>query len=211
MKQVLSITLIAVLLTSCFGDKKLADVSEMNDTTFVNTNFKGNRINYAEGMSACDKISAQDIASLYGVSADLIHFEDPTKSDRYRKDTPPVCGLYIKTGANDYQWLRGSVAVNREIGKDEQMGEIAEAAGAGEKWEEAWALKKSISQSSEWIPNMGKAALWNARKKVLEIKFEGYTLVVNPLSNILNSAEKEQNRDYKKIAIALAKAGGYIN
>ena len=91
------------------------------------------------------------------------------------------------------------------------MGDVAEAVGAGKNWEEAWSLKKSISKSAEWIPNMGKAALWNARKKTLEIKFDGYNLLINPPKNILNKEETAKNRDYKEIAIEMAKSCGFIN
>lgn len=211
LSKYLLILLIAISFTACTGDKKPANVQEIGDTSFVNTNFKNNLINYTEGMSACDKITPAFIASLYDVSSSLVHVEDPTKSDRYRKDIAPACMFFIKTGSNDYEWLRGSIAVNREVGADEFMGDIAEAAGNGENWEEAWSLKKSISRSSEWLPNMGKAALWNEKNVMLEIKFEGYTLIVEPLKNILNEDEKSKNRDYKTIAVAMAKAAGYIN
>ena len=182
----------------------------MGDTSFVNKNFKGNAIDYVKGMSACDKISIQTIAQLYNVSADKVHIEDPTKSDRYKKDMEPMCSFFIEDGDSDFMWLRGSITVNRDVSKDEFMGEIAEAAGGGENWEEAWALKKSISKSSVWLEDMGLAALWNDRNNELKIKFKGYTLNVYPLKNKTNKAELAKNRDYKKAAIAIAKAAGYI-
>ena len=209
-QKLATLTIISVLLTSCMGDKKAINISEMDDTSFVNEDFQGNLINYQKGMSACSNISAGDIASMYNVSEDKIHIEDPTKSDRYRKDIEPVCSFYIEDGENDFMWLRGSITLNREIGKDEMMGEIAEATGGGEDWEEAWALKKSMSKSSEWIDDMGMAALWNERLAELKIKFDGYTLNVYPIKNKLNKAEVAKNRDYKKAAIEMAKAAGFI-
>lgn len=206
----LSALLVLVTLCSCLGDKKQIDIDEMNDTSFVNTNFKGNLINYNGGMSACDNLNAASIAKMYDVSEELIHIEDPTKSDRYRKDMEPVCSFYIEDGENDFMWLRGSISLNREVAKDEMMGEIAEAIGGGEDWEEAWALKKSMSKSSEWIDDMGMAAIWNERLAELKIKFDGYTLNVYPIKNKLNKAEAAKNRDYKKVAIEMAKAAGYI-
>jgi hypothetical protein len=206
----MTLFILTIATTSCIGDKKAIDVNDIGDTSFINASFKGNKINYKTGMSGCDKLTAGTIASLYNVSNDLIHIEDPTKSDLY-KDPQPGCMLFIKQGENDFEWLRGSIHVQREIAKEEFMGEIAEAAGTGENWEEAWSLKKSISKSSVWLPNMGKAALWNERKSVLEIKFEGYTLIVKSLKNILNEAEKTKKRDHKKIAIAIARASGYID
>lgn len=201
----------AVLITSCLGDKKLANVDEIGNTSFVNEDFDSNLINYQPGMSACANISAADIAQLYGVAANQVHVEDPTQSDRYQKGMEPMCRFYLEVGESDHFWPRGSIALQREVSADETMGEIAEAVGSGENWQEAWSLKKATSESSEWIPNMGQAALWNERKTTLEIKFDGYTLIVNPLTNPLNEEYTRVNRDYKKITIAMAKAGGYIN
>ncbi|WP_179351233.1 hypothetical protein [Winogradskyella vidalii] len=211
MKLLLNLSLFALLMSSCLGDKKVANVAEMNDTSFVNTNFKGNLINYAKGMSACKHISASAIAKLYDVSADKVHMEDPTTSDRYKKDMEPMCLFYIKDGENDFQWLKGSLNVQREVGKEEMAYDVAKAVGHGEEWEEAWALNKSISKSSEWVSGMGLASVWNDKKSELKIKFKGYTLYVYPLKNGFNKAEIAKNRDYKKVAIAIAKAAGYIN
>ena len=209
--QRLSLFVILGLLISCFGDKKMINIEEMDDTSFVNKTFKGNRINYNKDNSACEQMPLSTLANLYGVSADKIHLMDNKKSNRFRKDIEPQCGFYIETSENDYEWLRGSISLFREIGKDEMMGEIAEAAGSGENWEEAWALQKSMSKSSEWVKSIGLAALWNDSKTELKIKFEGYTLMVYPPKNIGNKEEEAKNRDYKNIALAMAKAAGYIN
>lgn len=210
-KYSIPLLIISLFLNACFGDKKLADVSELGDTSFVNKNFKGNKINYTADMSACQNISTSEIASLYGVAESLVVMDDISKNERRKPNTQPSCMFYLKIGDNDFEWLRGSISIIREIGKDEFMGEIAEAAGTGKNWEEAWAMKKSISKSSEWIKNMGKAALWNERKCNLHIKLEGYTLIIHPLKNILNKSEVAKKRDYKKVAIAMAKASGFVN
>ncbi|MEM1003113.1 MAG: hypothetical protein AAGH46_10740 [Bacteroidota bacterium] len=201
---------LAVSLSSCQGDKKAVNISEMGDTSFVNSNFKGNLINYSEGMSACDQIGEADLAEIYGVSADLIVIDDPLTNPDRQVTSTPICSFYIKSDESDFLWLRGSMAVTREIGKDEFMGEVHEATGGGKNWEEAWALKKSMSQSAEWIPNTGLAALWNESNTQLEIKFKGYTLEVYPLKNISNKEEVAKNRDYKSVALEMAKAAGYI-
>lgn len=206
-----SLLLLVFITSSCLGDKKAVDVEEIGNTSFINNDFKGNKVNYTKGMSACDQLNAAAIARIYNVSESLVHVEDPTKSDRYKKDLEPACMFFIESGASDFEWLRGGISINREVGANEMMGDIAEAAGNGENWEEAWSLKKSISKSSEWIPNLGKAALWNERKKMLEIKMEGYTIVINPLKNILNKNEVAKNRNYKKLALEMAKASGFIN
>ena len=210
-KHFVLIVFSAILLTSCLGDKKAMNVSEMNDTGFVNTNFKSNAINYSKDMSACKNMSTGDIASMYNVSEGMVVFQDNSTSDRRVPNSAPICTFFIKDGENDFQWLRGSMNIQREINKDETAYEVAKAAGNGVEWEEAWAINKSISRSSEWIPNMGKAALWNESKTELKIKFDGYTLNVYPIKNKLNKAEVAKNRDYKKVAIAMAKAAGYVN
>ncbi len=202
---------LSICLMSCLGDKKTINVSEMDDTSFVNTAFRGNLINYSKDMSACENISASDIASMYNVSENRILFQDVSKSDRRVPNSAPVCTFYIKDGDSDFVWLRGSMSIQREIDKNETAYDIAKAAGNGEEWEEAWALNKSISKSAVWIKNTGLAAVWNERKKELKIKFKGYILNVYPLKNRLNKAEVAKSRDYKAIALDMAKAAGYIN
>lgn len=204
------ITLIIILFSACFGDKKSAIGQNFGNINFVNKNFTNNKINYTKGMSACTQLSITALAKLYNVAETSVIIEDPTKSDRY-KNPISGCMLFIKSGNSDYEWLRGSIEVKREIKEGEQMYDIAKASGYATDWVEAWSLKKTISKSSEWVPKIGKAALWNSKKNILEIKFTGYTLVVKPLKNILNKGEKSKNRDYKNIAISIAKNAGFIN
>ena len=210
LKKLVFLLLICVCLTSCLGDKKTVNVSEMNDISFVNKNFKDNLINYSKDMSACENMSPNSIASLYNVSENMVLFEDVSKSDRRVPNSSPICSFFIKDGENDFQWLRGSISIQREIGKDEIAYDVAKAVGHGVEWKEAWALNKSISKSSVWLKGIGLAAVWNDKNKELKIKFKGYILYVNPLKNGLNKAEIAKNRDYKKVAIAMAKAAGYI-
>ena len=202
---------IMLVLNSCLGDKKAVEVPEINDTSFVNKNFKGNRIQYAPEMSACDNISRTEIAALYNVSEDKVEILDIAKSDRRDANAPPSCQFFIKQGDNDFLWLRGSMFMEREVLKGEVNYDNAKLTGTGEEFEEAWALQKSISKSSEWLDGMGLAALWNEKNKELKIKFDGYTLHVYPIKNRMNENEIAKNRDYKKAAIAMAKAAGYIN
>ncbi len=201
----------AIFITSCLGDKKMVNIEEMGDLSFVNKNFKGNLINYNKDHSACEQMDLANLASLYSVSESKIRILDNKNSDRFRKEVEPQCGIYIETSENDYEWLRGSISLFREIGKNEMMAEIAEATGGGEKWEEAWALQKSMSKSAEWVDNHGMAALWNESKNELKIKLDGYTLMVYPPKNKLNKEEVAKNRDYKKLALAMAKLAGYVN
>ena len=123
MKLLQRLTLIAFLglLASCFGDKKMTDIEEIGDTSFVNKNFKGNRINYSEDKSACEQMSLSTLANLYGVSVDKIRLMDNKKSDRFRKNIEPQCGFYVETSENDYEWLRGSISLFREFFQGETM------------------------------------------------------------------------------------------
>lgn len=203
--------LIAYLNISCLGERKNVALDQMGDTTFVNQNFKGNLIDFKEDRSACQNITVAHIAKLYGVTQDLIIIDDPLTNPNRRITNTPVCSFFIKTGSNDFEWLRGSIALEPEIGENEVMGDIAQATGSGENWQEAWALKKSMYKTVQWVQNTGMAALWNTKELSLSIKFEGYTLKVFPPKNKLNKTETALKRDYKKIALAIAKAGGYLN
>ncbi|MEM9932542.1 MAG: hypothetical protein AAF824_02975, partial [Bacteroidota bacterium] len=184
--------------------------ADLGDTSFVNTSFKANEVDYTEGMSACDQLSAATLADLYGVSEDMVLISDPTKMENSRFVGGPSCMIHIKLSDIKGDHLTGTISLAREVGKEEFMGEIAEATGGGENWEEAWALKKAMYESAEWMEGMGLAALWTGNKRMLEIKFKGYTLSMIAPGAAFNQEENSRNRDYQKIAVALAKSAGYI-
>ena len=210
-KKLIIISIITIFLTSCLGDKKSIDIEEANDTTsFVNKDFKGNLIDYDDNMSACSNMSKADLAKLYDVTAEEIFWMDSASNERMTSNSP-TCNFRVMLGENEFNYLIGGITVNREIKKDEMMGEIAEAAGGGENWKEAWALQKSISKSAEWIEGVGLAAMWKPKRRELLIKFEGYSVYVMAPGAAFNQEEKARNRDYKKIALEMAKKAGYIN
>lgn len=210
LKHNLILSLFLVLLTSCFGDKKSIIGEDLGDTSFVNKNFKGNLINYKDGMSACDKLNSNVLMNLYDKTSEDIIITDPTKSDRY-VNPDPGCIIHIKMSDQKFDHLTGSIRVIKEVKSDDHMGDLAEATGVGENWEEAWTLKKSMQKSTEWLSGMGHAALWTEKKRKLEIKFEGYTLEIVAPGAAFNEFEKAKNRDYKSIAITIAKSAGFIN
>lgn len=211
-KKLLCISIITLVLTACVGDVKIPDAEEMGDTTsFINEDFKGNRIDYDMNQSACEGVTKADIAELYGVSADLVRIMDNVNSDRRDSNAQPVCQFYIESGDNDFMWLRGSMAIKREMKKEEYPEYSADVSEHSENWEEMWAQQKSISKSSEWVSDLGKAAVWVGKYHNLKIKFEGYTLSVNPPRNVMNKEEQALNRDYKKMAIKIAKLSDYVN
>jgi len=210
LQHLLSLGLLIALCTSCLGDRQTIIGQDLGDTSFINKSFKGNLINYKEGMSACDKLSPQVLADLYNKSEADIIITDPTKSDRYVKPSPG-CIIHVKMSDEKFDHLTGTINVFMEIKSNEFMGDVAEATGTGENWEEAWALKKSFRKNSEWLSGMGQAALWTEKLRKLEIKFEGYTLEVVAPGAAFNQIEKAKNRDYKAIAIRIAKEAGFIN
>ncbi|WP_299523295.1 hypothetical protein [Winogradskyella sp.] len=210
LQHLLTLGLLIAFCTSCLGDRQTIIGQDLGDTSFVNKKFKGNLIDYKEGMSACDKMSATLLAEKYGVVEDAIIITDPTKSERY-VNPKPGCMIHVKMSDQKFDHLTGTINVFREIKSNEYMADVAEATGSGENWEEAWALKKSMRKSSEWVLDMGQAAIWTAKLRKLEIKFEGYTLEIIAPGAPFNDIEKAKNRDYKSIAIAIAKSAGFVN
>jgi len=208
---ILILVLTSIVFGACIGDKKSIDIDEANDTTsFVNKDFKGNLIDYDNNMSACNRMSKADLAKLYDVSEDDIVWMDSASNERMNTNIP-TCSFRVMLGENEFNYLIGGITVNREIKKDEMMGEIAEAAGGGENWKEAWALQKSISKSAEWLEGIGLAAMWKPNKRELIIKFEGYSLYVMAPGSAINQVEKAKNRNYKDIALTMARKAGFIN
>ena len=111
---------------------------------------------------------------------------------------------------NEYDLLTGFMSVEPTVKKADDPEGIAEATGTGEDWVQVWALQKAIAKSSEFLPNMGQAAIWTSRKRTLRIKFEGYILNVAAPGAAFNEVENAKNRDYKAIAIQMAKSAGFL-
>jgi hypothetical protein len=193
-----------LLLTACIGDKQTAIGQDLSDHSFVNKNFKGNAINYSEGLNPCELFGQADIAKLYDVPGDKVFMTGPSTVGQ-------ICSYRIMMGDNEYNLLTGFMSVEPTVKKEDDQGGIAEATGSGENWVEAWALQKSISRSSEFLPDMGMAAIWNDSKRMLRVKFEGYILNVTAPGAPFNEVEKTKNRDYKAIAIEMARSAGFIN
>ena len=187
------ISLIAVFLTSCKGDKKSIIGADTSDDSFVNKNFDGNLINYDENMSACSNFSAADLAKHYDVPNGAIMIRDSTVDERLEAYNP-TCKFTVMLGEGK-GYLLGSISVYSEAQKDEH-------------WEESWALRKAASRSAEWIKGVGRAALWKPGNRKLTIKFEGYSLVISVPG--INRDSNKKNVRYKKIALDMAKSAGYI-
>jgi len=190
------VSLIAVLMSSCKGDKKSIISEDLSDDSFVNSNFKENLINYNEDMSACTNLSKSVLSTSYEVTDEDIMIRDSTVDERLQSFYP-TCKFTVMLGEGK-GYLVGEITVIPETQKDEN-------------WEETWDLKKSASRSVEWIKDVGLAALWKPNTRTLLIKFEGYMLkVVAPGLNY-DPNKKERNNKYKNTALTIAKSAGYID
>lgn len=176
------------------GDQKSAigSVDEIGNTSFVNKNFKGNLINFSTDMNPCQNLGKEIFAKLYNVPSEEVYVIEGSKTNQ-------TCSFKILLGGNDFNSLTGGISAKA----DNNQNEIG-------TWEERWSIQKATSKSSEYLPNMGKAAIWKGSSRSLRIKFEGYTLEVIAPGASFNEEEKKRNRDYKAIAIEMAKIAGFI-
>jgi hypothetical protein len=187
MRQVFLLALITILFGSCFGDKKSAISTTLSDDSFVNKNFKGNRLEYADISSPCQYISKEALAKYYGTSNDKVLLMGGNSSSK-------TCTIRIQLSDQEFDYLTGSIHFYEEANKRPD----------GSTWEDDWQLQKEISKRSEWISNVGKAAMYKEPKRELLIKYDGYTMSVIAPGSAVNQIEKSKNRDYKKIAISMA-------
>lgn len=192
-----------LLFAACVGDKQSAIGQDLNDESFVNQNFKGNAIDFKDDINPCELFGQSQIAAIYKIPADKAFLAGPSSAGQ-------TCSYRLMMSDNDFDLVTGYMSVQPTVKKEDDPGGIAEATGGGEDWVQAWALQKSISESAEFLPDMGQAALWNGSKRMLRIKFEGYVLEIVAPGAPFNEAEKAKNRDYKAIAIQIAKDAGFI-
>lgn len=187
MKQSFAWILIAILFGSCFGDKKSAIGTTFSDDSFVNKNFKGNKLGFVEINSPCDYVSQERLAKHYGTSTDKVSLIEGNTSLK-------TCTIRIQLSDQEFDYLTGTIHFYEEPNKRSDV----------TTWEVDWQLQKGISKSSQWISNLGKGALYKEAKRELLIKFDGYTMSVIAPGSSFNRTEKAQNRDYQKIAIDMA-------
>lgn len=107
-----------------------------------------------------------------------------------------ACTIRIQLSDQEFDYITGTIKFYKEANKRSD----------GTKWEEDWQLQKGISKSAQWISNMGKAAMYKNVKRELLVKFDEYTMSVVAPGSAFKKKEKELERDYEKIAIAMAKS-----
>ncbi len=175
------------------GDKKstIDSVNEIGNTSFVNKNFNGNLIQYNSDLNPCEMLTQDALANLYQVGTDKIQVIGGNGSFQ-------TCTYRVLLG-EEFNFLTGSMLI-----LPDPSGDVIDS------WAEQWSIQKAASKSSEYLPNMGKAALWKGGNRTLKIKFEGYTLEIMAPGAPFNKEEKKKNRDYKSIAIGMAKEAGFL-
>ncbi|MCR9288073.1 MAG: hypothetical protein NXI23_11890 [Bacteroidetes bacterium] len=200
------IYLTTVLFIACSnGDKASIVGADFGDASFINDNFAGNKINYEKIGNPCELLNSIQIAKLYGASSEKVMIDRSNELGGQKS-----CRFLVSLSDQEFDHLTGFIAIAPEISADNDPGGIAEATGGGTEWIEAWELKKMLSKSSEYIPNMGKAAIWFGAKRSLLIKLDGYSLSITAPGAAFNKKEKEKNRNYKAIAIEIAQKSGLL-
>ncbi|WP_020568932.1 hypothetical protein [Neolewinella persica] len=188
----LSLTLffgLLFLFTACsHGDKASAIGATFEDaSSFENTYFTGNKINLAEFTQPCQYISKAIVASMMSIPVEKVDYR-PIPAEK-----KCVYTIIFNDDADQPDYTTGSLALVQEV------------TGVEEEWKDNWSVKKGISKSSEWVPNLGKAAIWNPSNRILEVKFEGYTLqVISP------QGPGKDEKNSKKWAIEMVKLAGFV-
>lgn len=185
------------------GDKASIIGADFGDTSFVNEKFSGNKKNYEAVQNPCEIINASQVSKRYKVAPEAVMMDNAVERGNTKS-----CRFLIKMSDEKFDHLTGVIAVHAEISEENDLGGIAQATGSGTDWIEAWEMKKMLSKSSEYIPDLGKAVIWFGAKRHLLIKLEGYSLSITTPGSAFNEKEKALNRDYKSIALEIAKSSG---
>lgn len=188
MKNLFLFGVIILLFSSCLGDKKSAIGTTFDDSSFVNKGFKGNKFGFAEISQPCTYTTKETLAKLYDTTADKVTLIGGNAQSK-------TCTIRIQMSDQEFDYITGAIYFYEEVNKRSD----------GTTWEDDWQLQKGISKSAKWISNMGKAAMYKEKKRELLVKFDDYTMCIVAPGSAFNQTEKGLNRDYQKLAIAMAK------
>jgi hypothetical protein len=161
------------------------DLSEKGG--FENTYFTGNKIELANFTQPCQYISKAILASMMSIPVEKVDY----RAIPARKNC--VYTIIFNDDADAPDYTTTGLAL------------IQEVTGVEDEWRDNWSVKKAVSKSAVWVPNLGKAAIWNSPNRTLEVKFDGYSLLITapqgPGKDPINS---------KKWAIEMVRLDGFV-
>lgn len=181
-------TLLLTFISCSHGDKASAIGATFEEAdSFENAYFAGNKIDLAEFTQPCQYISKAIIASMMSIEVEKVDY----RPDPARKNCAYT--IIFNDDADQPDYSTAGLALMEEV------------TGVEAEWKDNWSVEKTISKSAEWVPNLGKAAIWNPSSRTLKVKFDGYTLQV--------TAPQGPGRDpknSKKWAIEMVSLGGFV-
>ena len=190
----LSIVLMLVTYSSCVGDRKTVIGQEFDTDTFENKDFKGNALNFSElPEDLCGYLDNAQIQQAYK-SANVTDVKPDTK----RRFLGKNCGFTIFFDGTMEKYSRGFLSV------------VEDPADVEAEWKEQWEFRKKSLKSAEYIPKLGKAAIWIGKQRKLEVKMDGYSIFLEvPPTYSINDKNAEQH-DYKTSAIKILSSSKFF-
>ncbi|NRB83849.1 MAG: hypothetical protein HRU49_08755 [Winogradskyella sp.] len=184
-----ALLLSTTILSSCFGDKTTIVGEELGTELTENKSFSGNKYSFKElPENLCTIISMDEVKQQY-IDANV----NEVKVDQVRRFSGKYCDfmiLFDPSMATAYS--KGFLSVVKDFEGDSN-------------WQEQWQFKLKSLKSAESVPNLGKAALWIGKQRKLEVKMDGYTIVLTvPAINGVNDPNARQY-DYKSTAVSIIK------
>ncbi|GAB5564712.1 MAG: hypothetical protein Wins2KO_17750 [Winogradskyella sp.] len=184
-----TLVFVSILLASCFGDKNTIVGEELGTELAENKSFSGNKYSFNDlPDNLGDLISMEEVKRQYK-GANVTE----AKVDQVRRFGGKYCDfniLFDPSMASSYS--KGFLSVVEDFQGDSN-------------WQEQWQFKLTSLKSAESISNLGKAAIWIGKKRKLEVKMDGYTILLEvPAINGINDPDAKQH-DYKSTAINIIK------
>ena len=183
---------LSMILISCMGDKKSLIGQSFGDTSFINASFKGDPTPYeAIPDNLCSKLPKSLIQKYFPESNKILYDDGKTFKGKN-------CRCLVYLGEGEFEYVPARLSVREDAFEDP------------EAWIEQWELLKLTSKSSEYIPDLGKAAIWKESKKELTIKMDKYDIyITTPYSNLFQEGVQKE-KDHKAMAIEIAKQSGLL-
>ena len=181
--------ILALAFTACSHDDKASAITAEFESadSFENAYFTGNKIELASFTQPCQYISKAIMASMLSIPVEKVDYRPDTHTKR--------CAYTIiyDQEADKPDYTTASISLHQEV------------TGVESEWKDNWSANKAISKSAEWVPNLGKAAIWKGASLQLDVKFDGYTLTV-----IAPRGPGKDESKSKKWAIEMAKLAGFV-